>query len=315
MAEDTPTPLKPVESPKEPAPTNKPAAAPAAPEAKPAPVQPAAQAAGKAPAADSADQEPSEPVSNLMKGVFSNQSVIKVGTGTTTRKTIQKTFWYVEETKESFYCIQVLNAAYVPTGPTKTISKDDLLANYLPEPEMYQQVVFPRMRDMTKTVARAERHRKRGELFSAEYEFNNVLKVDEQNVRANFGLGLTYLERAEMDKANDLFKRLVTLDAAFDHEHKHLFNEFGINLRKNKMYSQAVQYYERAVQMSPDDENLMYNIARAYLEEKNIDKTIEYIHLCLQKNPDLESAQKLLQWLKDKGLYKAQSSSPQPKKA
>ena len=36
-----------------------------------------------------------------IKGVFSTQDVKKVGTGTTTRKTIQKGFWYAEETEKS----------------------------------------------------------------------------------------------------------------------------------------------------------------------------------------------------------------------
>lgn len=277
--------------------------APAAPGKAPTPTAPAkAPAPGAQPASPEGPGKPA--VSNLMKGVFSNQNIMKVGTGTTTRKTIQKTFWFVQENNDGTYGIQMLNAAYVPTGPIKTISKDDLVSGYQPEPEMYQQTVFPRMQELTKTVARAERHRQRGELFSAEFEFNNALKVDEQNIRANFGLGLTYLERAETDKANDMFVRLVKLDAAFDKEHKHLFNEFGINLRKNKMYTQAVDYYEKASALSPNDENLLYNIARAYLEEKNIAKAVEYTNKALEKNPALEPAKKLLEWLKAKGFYK-----------
>ena len=32
----------------------------------------------------------------------------------------------------------------------------------------------------------------------------------------------------------EIFHRLVKLDATFETEHKHLFNDFGINLRKNE---------------------------------------------------------------------------------
>ena len=287
---------------------NTPVLKPAAPAQKPT-------AAAAKPAAPSPSPATAAPESNLMKAIFSSQSVIKVGTGTTTRKTIQKTFWFVKENNDGSYGVRMLNAAYLPTGPTKIVKKEELLSSYLPEPEMYQKTVFPRMQELNKTVARAERHRQRGELYSAEYEFNNALKVDEQNVRANFGLGLTYLARAEKDKAQDLFTRLVKLDAVFESEHKHLFNEFGISLRKNKMYKQAVEYYERAAALSPNDENLLYNMARAYLEEKNIDKAVECIQQTLEKNPNLEPAQKLLQWLKDKGLYKAAPAAKQPPKA
>ena len=32
-----------------------------------------------------------------VRGVFSTQEIRKVGTGTTTRKSIQKSYWYIEE--------------------------------------------------------------------------------------------------------------------------------------------------------------------------------------------------------------------------
>ena len=82
------------------------------------------------------------------------------------------------------------------------------------------------------------------------------------NVRANFGIGLTYLERGESDKAENIFARLIKLDGAYEEEHKHLFNEFGISLRKNKMFSQSLEYYLRALDLTKKDENLYINIAR-----------------------------------------------------
>lgn len=188
-----------------------------------------------------------------MRGVFSTQEIRKVGTGTTTRKTIQKSFWYVDEGDDGVIEVQPLNSNYVPSGPKRKIDRDELLDKFAPEPEFYVQTVFPKMRELNKTIARADRHRQKGETFSAEFEYNNALKVDEENVRANFGIGLTYLERGETDKADNIFERLVKLDAAFEEEHKHLFNEFGINLRKSKMYDQAVEYYGRALELSQGD--------------------------------------------------------------
>jgi len=191
----------------------------------------------------------------LIKGVFSTQTLMKVGTGTTQRKTIQKSYWFAEEKEDGTITIQPLNVNYVPSGPKKEIPKDEFLDKFSPEPEFYIQTVYPKMRELTKTIARAERHRKRGETYSAEFEYKNALKVDEENIRANFGLGLTYLERGEKEKANDVFKRLVKLDAAFEEENKHLFNEFGINLRKQDMYDQAVEYYSRALELTKNDED------------------------------------------------------------
>ena len=237
-----------------------------------------------------------------INGVFSSQEVNKVGTGTTTRKTIQKTFWYCIEMDDDQLEVQPLNTNYVPSGPKKKITKEQFFSSFSPEPEMYVTTVYPKMRELNKTIARGDRHREQGEHFSAEMEYGSALKVDEENVRANFGLGITYLERGEGGKAENIFERLVRLDAAFEEEHKHLFNEFGIKLRKNKLIDQAVIYYERAMELCPQDEHLFYNLARAYLDDKKLDNAIEYLLKCLDINPVLEPAVKFLQWLVTKQM-------------
>jgi tetratricopeptide (TPR) repeat protein len=193
--------------------------------------------------------------------------------------------------------LQALNANFVPTGPKKIVTRDDLLTNYSPEPEFYIQTVYPKMQELDKTIEKGDTHREKGETFSAEYEYSTALKVDEENVRANFGIGLTYLARGEVDKADNIFGRLVRLDAAFNAEHKHLFNEFGINLRKNKMYTQAVDYYQRALSLSEFDDNLHVNIARALLEEQQYAQTAEHLLSALRLNPTNDAAMKFLGWM------------------
>jgi len=179
---------------------------------------------------------------------------------------------------------------------------DEFLEKFSPEPEFYTGTVMPKMRELEKTIARGDRHRKQGESYSAEYEYGKATKVDEENVRANFGLGLTYLQRGATDKAQDIFERLIKIEAAYESEHKHLFNEFGINLRKNKMISQAMEYYNKALELSATDENLLYNVARVYFELKDYAKTHEMLTKALEINPDMEEAQKFIAYLEAKGL-------------
>lgn len=237
-----------------------------------------------------------------IKGVFSTQVLTKVGTGTTMRKTIQKSYWFAQELENGNMEVQPLNVNYVPSGPKNMLPMDEFLEKFSPEPEFYTGTVMPKMRELEKTIARGDRHRKRGESFSAEYEYGNATKVDEENVRANFGLGLTYLQRGATDKAQDIFERLIKIEAAYETEHKHLFNEFGINLRKNKMVSQAMEYYNKAMELSQTDENLFYNVARVYFELKDYAKTHEMLVKALEINPDMEEAQKFIAYLQAKGL-------------
>ncbi|GAU07515.1 hypothetical protein DPF_0200 [Desulfoplanes formicivorans] len=249
--------------------------------------------------ASSSDKTPER---EKIKGVFSSQSLKQIGTGTTARKTLQKTYWFAQELDNDQIEIQPLNINYVPSGPKKIIPKDEFLNKFAPEPEFYTTTVYPKIRELSRTVARAERHRKRGETFSAEFEYGNALRIDEENIRANFGLGLTYLERGEKEKGDDIFRRLVNLDAAFEEEHKHLFNEFGINLRKNNMFDQAVEYYGRALTLSANDENLHYNIARAYFAKGDYPRVVEHVIMSLKLNKAMPESKKLLKYMAQKNL-------------
>ena len=237
-----------------------------------------------------------------IRGVFSSQEIRKVGTGTTTRKTVQKTFWFVEQDADGSIMVQALNNNYVPTGPKKIISMDELINSYAPEPEFYVQSVFPKMRELEQSLDKGDAHREKGETFSAEHEYDHALQVDEENVRANFGIGLTYLARGEVDKADNIFGRLVNLDAAFQAEHKHLFNDFGINLRKNKMYKQSVEYYNKALLLSDADDNLHINVARALLEEQQYTQAVEHLLAALSLNPANDTAIKFLGWMDKRKL-------------
>ena len=237
-----------------------------------------------------------------MRGVFSSQEVRVVGTGTTRRKSIHKVFWFVEQDEKGAIQVQPINTNYVPTGAKKTITMEELLEKYSPEPEFYVQSVFPKIRELNESVDRGDKCREKGENFSAEFAYDSALKLDEENVRANFGIGLTYHARGEVDKADNIFERLVHLDAAFEEEHKHLFNDFGMNLRKNKMYKQAEEYYARALELSKADENLHINLARTLLEGKDMEGCAKHLVEALRLAPGNETALKFLDWLEKKNL-------------
>ena len=239
-----------------------------------------------------------------VRGVFSTQEVRRVGTGTTTRKTVQKTFWFIEQHGKEIDC-QPLNTNYVPSGPKRKITLDELIAKFSPEPEFYLNSVFPKMQEMQRSIDIGDEHRENGENFAAEFEYTRALKVDEENVRANFGIGLTYLERGDNAKAQDIFQRLVKLEAAFEPEHKHLFNEFGINLRKSKMLQESFEYYQRALELSPTDENLYMNMARVLLELKDISQCVDYLLKALELAPRHETSLKFLACLIQKQLVPA----------
>lgn len=229
---------------------------------------------------------PDEP----LRCVFSSTSIIKIGTGTTAKKQKSKLLWYVKQEGVDEFGVRKINPNFVPVGDPTIIDQETLLSDYTPEVEIHNSRVEPAMRNLTKTLAKGDKHRKQGNSLSAEMEYTKALDVDVVNVRAIFGLGLVYLDRNDREKSKIVFEQLVSMEAAFDLAHKHLFNEFGIALRKNTLFDEAVKYYGRAVELSADDENLYYNLARAFYEKDDWASCFEFVSRSLMLNARQKAA-------------------------
>jgi tetratricopeptide (TPR) repeat protein len=237
-----------------------------------------------------------------IKGVFSTQTKGVVGFGATKRKVSQNIHVYVEEQPDGTLSVRELNKHYIPMGKPRSITKDALLKEFLPEPEVYLAKVVPAIRQVEESVNKADDHRASGELISAEFEYKNALRLDNEHIRGIFGLGLTYLARGESENADIVFRRVVNLDGAFDEKHKHLFNEFGIRLRKNGMHAQALTFYNRAAKLlKRDDEHLLYNIARTFYEKGQEKQARRLLEKALSSAPDFPQALAFLEVLERGG--------------
>ncbi|HWR04354.1 MAG TPA: tetratricopeptide repeat protein [Humidesulfovibrio sp.] len=240
-----------------------------------------------------------------INGVFFQKVVSAIGTGTTSRRTEKYVYFFVQEREDETLELQTLGPDDALFGEKKTISRDELLENFLPEPQKSQEFLRRRaaeQQEIQKAVARGDKFYKRGETYSAEYEYGKALALDEENVRANFGIGLCYLARDEKDKARMVFERLVQMDAAFEDEHKHLFNEFGISLRKAGLFDEALEFYARGVALCPTDENLHHNMARAAFEKGDVTLASQHLSNCLKMNPEHQEARQFVGYLGRKHL-------------
>jgi len=235
-----------------------------------------------------------------ISGVFSQKIMSSIGTGTTARKTETLAYYFVQENDSGDIEAQGLGPNNELFGGKQTLSREELLGKFLPEPQRsleYAKLRLAQQQAVQKAVARGDKFLKQGAHYSAEYEYNKALAIEEENVRANFGIGLCYIARGENDKAHEVFERLVKLEAAFSEEHKHLFNEFGIRLRMAGMYDEALLYYARALTLAPDDENLHYNMARAAFGKGEAGPTAQHLAECLRLNTNHSEALQFLAYL------------------
>lgn len=208
-----------------------------------------------------------------------------------------KSYWLASRESDDLFILKELNEHNVPAGPEQKVSADEFVSNYILEPDYWQQQVRPALEQQNKRLQRGEAHREQGELYSAELEYAEVLSVDENNVRATFGLGMTYLEKGDRERAQEIFAKILHMKTAFAVEHKHMFNDFGISMRKNGMYKEALEYYTRGVDLDSEDENLFFNIARTYFESGDWENCIRYLTMCLEKNRGVVEAQKFCRYL------------------
>ena len=250
-------------------------------------------------------QEPPKDPTQTLRGVFSTETVTTVGFGATKRRVKQAVHVFAVETADGMIEYQPLSTQYVPLSEKHLITKEELFEKFIPAPHIYHDKVLPALAALERVVDNADRCREQDQLFTAEFEYKNALRIDETHIRASFGLGLTYLERGDTPNADIVFRKLSRLEGAFGPDYKHLFNEFGIQLRKNGMYSQALGHSSKALKLSPADEHLLYNLARALYEKGRSSAAGRLIARALEVRPDFPEAQKFLTFLEKKAAQAA----------
>ncbi len=145
-----------------------------------------------------------------------------------------------------------------------------------------------------KMVREGELHLERKEFHSAEFEFGNALKIDEKDVRANFGLGKTYVAQGRKEEAREVFDKLGENEDLYSEENKHTFNELGITLRKEEMYDEAIKNYHRAIDIDSKDPVIFYNLGLALYHQGQFPAAKKNLDTALSLKADFEDAQKLM---------------------
>ena len=233
-------------------------------------------------------------MSDFQEGVYVEVVVHSIGTGGTARRQEIKNYYQAKALGPDRIEVSLLDMDGKPLRLKETLEPAAFWKRFTFVPDYDKQKKSPRDQQVDRAIAQAEHHAQRKEYFSAEFEYNKALKLDEDNVRANFGVAKVYLATGEMDKAKKTFEKLTIIDAVFEETNKHIFNELGIELRRLKLYEQAIEYYKKALSIAPDDEHLYFNAARACFEKGDRGQALEMARQALALKPDLEEARQLL---------------------
>ena len=227
-----------------------------------------------------------------LKGIFSSPCL----PGQPSDPAVPKHYWFCKEMGDNLVSIQLLDEHYLPTAKQHHMNKDAFLADFTLEPDLGYRL-------LTQRVLMGDYYRNQGMNVEAKIEFQQVLRIDEENIRGNFGLGLAYLALNQLEKGRYAFEKLVRLDESFKAEHKHLFNEFGIALRKKGLFDEALAFYHRAKTLCPDDEHLLLNIARAWFEKGDTEMAYQELKTCLEIKSSFREALAFLGYLRKMSIF------------
>ncbi len=245
------------------------------------------------------------------KVVVSDKSANKLGDGSTSKKTNRCVYYYAEKQEQGNIFIQALNGQFLPAGRKTYLDDTEFCERFRPEPLIFYNRVQPAMAGLDKTLDKADKHREAERYDKARDEYKKVLEMDQDNLRAIFGLGITYMGMGDTESAADIFAKLMSLDFPFTKENKHMFNEFGIRLRKCGMLHEALAWYDKALQCSQQDSHLYYNKGRIHYELGELDQSLEAMRQALMLEPDLEPASKMVQHIGKKTGAAAEAAETQ----
>ncbi|MFZ5426827.1 MAG: tetratricopeptide repeat protein [Thermodesulfobacteriota bacterium] len=228
----------------------------------------------------------SDSFSEEFRIVVSDKKMNKLGIGGTAQSTARSVYFFAQREKGGEIFIQPLGGNFCPAGDRRAIPLLDLIENYHPEPLFYYNRVKPVMDGVQADIEKGEKNLEAGRHELAEKCFKRALEVDADNVRGIFGLGTAYLEAGKTEEAEELLGRIMNLEMAFAPEHAHLFNQFGIRMRKAGMLRQALDYYGKAAALNERDEHLHFNICRIHYEMDDLDASFDCLAKALDLNGD-----------------------------
>ncbi|MFQ5561782.1 MAG: tetratricopeptide repeat protein, partial [Nitrospinota bacterium] len=209
----------------------------------------------------------------MLKGRFFERKKMEAGTMGTVQVHFNDLHYFVIEEAGDMMRLEMVGKQGQATGvKVDLITKSEFAERMRPCSDHDCPFVEKTEEEITKKKAQeiegvAEEHLKNKEYLSAEFEFGKALKLDEESVKSNYGMGMVYLETGRKEEAKKMFSKLSKIDALFEKENKHLFNKFGIDLRKNGMYDEAIENYQKAISIDEKDEYLYYNLGRAFKEK------------------------------------------------
>jgi tetratricopeptide (TPR) repeat protein len=223
-------------------------------------------------------------------GVYSSLgSGSKEGRGSGKRKR----YWFAWDCGDAGYQVQELDRAFQPLSEAAPIDPSTFCASFAQEPSILATPI------LKGPVAAAQRQAQAGVPLAKTPEQLAAERTEVENhLRAHFGALLLKTRRGgDSQSALKALLDIADVEEGIVPEHKYMFAEFGINLRKGKLPEAALAHAKRVLSLAPDDSHAHFNIARIYYTLGKLDEAEQHLLTALEFAPDLECARDFLAYI------------------
>lgn len=128
------------------------------------------------------------------------------------------------------------------------------------------------------------------DLKSAMGCFSQAVKLDPDTPDVKVKIGDALAKEGHHAQAEGYYEEAI----AQDPDKAHYYNRLGITYRQQGKSEQALELYRRVQQIRPDDENLMYNIARCLFDMQQYQPAADEVAKAMKIRPNFPEAKKLL---------------------
>ncbi len=123
---------------------------------------------------------------------------------------------------------------------------------------------------------------KQGKYDEALQKYKQLLDINPKNATAYFDIGATYQAKGDLDAAIDAYHNALAYDSDNDQYKKALNSAFDLKAKpiidqavqehKNKNYAKAIDLYQQALDMCPNNTDVWFNMATAEYARQNYPK-------------------------------------------
>jgi tetratricopeptide (TPR) repeat protein len=150
----------------------------------------------------------------------------------------------------------------------------------------------------------------KGNFEEALKSFKRATTINNQHARAFKQMGLIYEKLGRLDDAQECLEYAAELHMTLNQETEaeeilntvlalrpdttNVYNSLGIIYRHQGRLAESIKAYEKALKVHPKDENVYFNMARAYIELNKIPEAQGSLRRAIELNPGFVAAIDLL---------------------